>query len=107
MKWIKVSDRLPDQEKLFYRYTDSDKWFVFNGGNFKVQIDFDGYHYKKDKVEWLDESNAADEGEEVIEFAEWIVGKWACVEGKWWNVEIDTEENHTTSQLYELFKSKK
>lgn len=59
MKWIKASERLPEEQNgnVVLRYTDTDKIFVFNlAENIKVKIDFDGYHYKKDKVEWLDQS---------------------------------------------------
>lgn len=59
MKWIKASDRLPKIEgkKILVRYIDTDKRLLFNAeNNLSVQIDFDGYHYKKEMVEWLDES---------------------------------------------------
>ena len=59
MKWILASERLPEGTTgiRVVRYIDTGKTFIFNlERNFKVQIDFDGYHYKKEMIEWLDES---------------------------------------------------
>jgi len=60
MKWIKASDNInPPLGKILVRFVDTGDRYLLNlmsEWGFKVEIDYRGYCYKKEMVEWLDES---------------------------------------------------
>lgn len=105
MKWIKASERLPETGEVFVRYTDTNRKFVFNTQlDFKVKIDFDGYCYKKNLVEWLDE--VAIDGQDAVAFAEWLKNDWVIKKGKYvhkGDFYHNDKRNRTTEEMYQLF----
>jgi hypothetical protein len=79
MQFVKASERMPTSTdgrkgKVVVRFLDSPKYDFWNVDSFSVDVDFYGYHYKKEMIEWLDEGNAsAEERIKELEKAIWQI----------------------------------
>jgi hypothetical protein len=92
MQFVKASERMPTSTdgrkgKVVVRFLDSPKYDFWNVDSFSVDVDFYGYHYKKEMIEWLDEGNASAEEQEEGDMREDIIDM--AMEDKPWDEKFE------------------